>query len=312
MKTETIQSSLTLPFTMYTIKLDLQNSSPVSTFLAATIRGGIGYALRSCVCSFMQENCSKCLLQHSCAYSLLFNSAPPPDAPRLKNYAAIPRPFAIYPQKSGSNISLSLLLIGAAAIKSLPYFIYALNILGKRGLGRNRVPFDVTEVWSPSETLVYTKGVTVLTEEYQGENLEIVVGSGTQRRITIEFVTPYILRQNDRIVSTIAPYPFFSSILRRITNLHAFYGENPTNTIDPYPFLACTKQICVTSHLKPLPTKRYSTRQKTVIDYTGMVGHLALEGELGPVYPLLAAGQVVGIGKNTVFGYGRYRMTDVA
>jgi hypothetical protein len=43
---------------------------------------------------------------------------------------------------------------------------------------------------------------------------------------------------------------------------------------------------------------------------SGFMGDLTLEGDLGPVGPLLELGEALHVGKATVFGLGRYRLVS--
>jgi CRISPR/Cas system endoribonuclease Cas6 (RAMP superfamily) len=40
-----------------------------------------------------------------------------------------------------------------------------------------------------------------------------------------------------------------------------------------------------------------------------MTGSVRLSGDVGTLMPLLKAGEVLGVGKNTVFGFGEYVVT---
>ena len=54
--------------------------------------------------------------------------------------------------------------------------------------------------------------------------------------------------------------------------------------------------------------KRYSARQKRKIPMNGFQGTLTYEGDYGSFLPLLKVGEYIHLGKDTIFGYGRYTM----
>ena len=58
--------------------------------------------------------------------------------------------------------------------------------------------------------------------------------------------------------------------------------------------------------------RRYSSRQRQEMVLGGVVGEVALRGELAPFAELLAVGQWTHLGKNTSFGLGRYRLEAIA
>ncbi len=58
---------------------------------------------------------------------------------------------------------------------------------------------------------------------------------------------------------------------------------------------------------------RYSSRQRTHMQLGGLLGQLRLSGPgVAPLWPLIALGQWLHLGKNTSFGLGRYRVTPAA
>ena len=51
---------------------------------------------------------------------------------------------------------------------------------------------------------------------------------------------------------------------------------------------------------------RFSARQKRKIPMNGFKGTLAFFGDYGSLLPLLKVGEYIHLGKDTVFGYGKY------
>ena len=68
----------------------------------------------------------------------------------------------------------------------------------------------------------------------------------------------------------------------------------------------------VQADMRPVEQHRFSTRQKRSIDYSGMTGSVRLNGDIGTFMPLFKAGEVLGVGKNTVFGFGEYQCNVMA
>jgi len=54
--------------------------------------------------------------------------------------------------------------------------------------------------------------------------------------------------------------------------------------------------------------ERYSRRQERRIPMGGLVGSVTYRGPLDEFLPWLALGEHVHVGKNTVFGMGKYRL----
>lgn len=298
-------SPITILYRLFTIDLDLQSDKPVSRFLAATLRGGFGYTLKRLVCSFRSSECTQCLLKSKCIYPFLFETAPSPDAPRLRKYRTVPRPFAFRPYQNGDSVTVTLLLIGDA-VGMLPFFIHAMNELGKRGLGKGRIPFTVQQVATRSRDCVYRHDAPDACCEVQPENIMVQPGEARDGSVTLSFSTPLVMRKDGKILDEFLPEVFITTLLRRITNLNAFFGSTREIEIDPHPWIDAMRGLEVQADMRPVEQHRFSTRQKRSIDYSGITGSVRLSGGVGTLMPLLKAGEILGVGKNTVFGFGEY------
>ncbi len=296
-----------LPYKRFRFLLDTNGRNVISRFPEATLRGGFGYTLRSLVCTTTGKACRECLLRHNCAYAFLFETSPPPDAPRLRKVDAVPRPFMLRAGESGSEPRVDITLIGKAT-GYLPYFIYTLNKLGRRGLGKERTPYRITAVRTDTETMVYPLADDQVSSDIAPDRLRIEPGGPSDGSLTLELVSPTVIRRNGRVLSDIDAYSFIATLLRRVTNLAAFFGDPPAADIDPTPYLDAARGLRWETRLRPVQRSRFSTRQHRTIDYSGMVGTIRMQGDVGTLAPLLEAGEVVGVGKNTVFGGGAYRI----
>lgn len=305
------QDRIILPYKQFHITLSLKDSRPVSRFLASTLRGGFGYTLRSIVCTTPQQKCAACILKHTCAYAYIFETFPAPGSARLNKYQAIPRPFTMVPRQQDSTVHITLTLFGNA-IRYLPYFIYTLNTLGRKGLGKYKKRFHVTRVADRKDTTIYPVEENDVATGIVPDLLTVHPGAPKEEPVTLDFYTPLVVRKNGQLLGHFDGDAFLRTLLRRVTNLHAFYGEGPGHDIDPSSYLDAGAYIDFTPDMHKKDASRFSTRQRRHIDYSGIVGTVHLEGATGPVLPLLRAGEVLGVGKNTVFGYGHYRLQEAA
>ena len=297
-----------LPCRLYTITLSFESGRRISRFPAATLRGGLGYVLRGVVCSTPDLPCLHCLLKHRCAYSFLFATPPPPGAARLQSYEAIPRPFALRPRLESDE--LELLLIGTA-LPYLPYLIYALNVLGKKGVGTSRLRFAIQTVRC-ADTHIYPVGDNEVLPDAGFDTLTVEPGEPCNGAVRLQLLTPLVLRRENRVLMDIDPRVLVASLLRRLTNLDAFFGSGAQG-LDPAPYLQSADTLTVhEQQLRVACNRRTSTRQNREIDYSGLTGSVVLKGEVGTLLPLLRTGEVLGVGKNTVFGFGLYRMEKIA
>jgi CRISPR-associated endoribonuclease Cas6 len=300
---------LYIPVKQFDVLLGLENSEKVSAFLASTLRGGFGYTLRSLVCATRNCSCANCMLKRTCVYCFLFESIPPENAPRLNKYKAIPRPFIIRPSQNGAVVDIKLVLVGQA-VTYLPYFIYTFNKLGEKGLGAGRIKFTVEKV-SIAGKQIYPVNNGDVDTVFPSDSIEIMPGEKRNGSVKLDFLTPLVIRKNDETLSSMDGRTFISTLLRRITNLNAFYGKTPDMEIDPVPYLSAAETLFSTWNLVPEKHSRFSTRQQSRLDYSGFTGTVILKGDIGTLMPLLKAGEIFSVGKNTVFGYGQYEMEEI-
>lgn len=300
-------AQLRIPYRLLTTELDLQSELPVSSFVASTIRGGFGYTLKRIVCIQRNIECGACLMKNNCIYPFLLETPPPPDATRLKKYRNIPRPFAFRPCQDGTVIKMKLLLIGKA-VEMVPFFIYTLNELGKKGLGKKNTTFTIVKVWDEGNETVYHAMKPDECGNVTPMMLEVIQGNPLYGSLTLTFKSPLVIRKNGAVLHSFEAFPFFTTLLRRITNLNAFYGIDPHCSINPQQWLSAAKSIVCETATEPFQQKRFSTRQNKKIDYTGITGTVKLTGDIGTLMPLIQAGEVLGVGKNTVFGQGEYEV----
>jgi len=298
-----------IPYKKFNIALALQGNDSISRFPAATIRGGFGITLRKLVCPTVDIECSGCLLRNNCVYCYLFETTPPSDALRLKNYKAVPHPFTLWCNQSGSSLNVELLLVGKA-IQYLSYFIYTLRRLGTQGLGKEYVKFDIVNVTADSIT-VYENGSDSVNMQFENDKLIFTTDKNLSGSCTLDIYSPMLLRRDGKFVNGFDSYSFMSTLLRRITSLYVFHcdGRNFDNCKEL--INSWVNEVSTVAHLNMVRNNRFSTRQKQQIDYDGFTGTVKLTGNIGKYLPLLKAGEVLAVGKNTAFGFGRYGVEEL-
>ncbi|NLP02456.1 MAG: CRISPR system precrRNA processing endoribonuclease RAMP protein Cas6 [Fibrobacter sp.] len=297
---------LVIPVTTISVNLILENENPVSAFHGATFRGGFGYTLRSLVCVTGKKTCENCLFLESCAYSFLFETPPPPNSVRMAKYRAVPHPFAMVASQEKSSLKVDLKLFGEA-YRYIPHFIYTLNKLGTKGIGKNRTKFTVKDaLWDGK--VIYSEKSTSVEPGITPLRVTVIPGEPKQGKIRLRFVTPLTIKKDGKELLRFDKKAFFTSLLRRITNLNAFYGVDKSINIDPMIYLKPVEGLTVQDSMRVENRTRFSTRQKKKLDYSGLTGEVTIEGETGTLFPLLRAGEITGVGKNTVFGSGVYEM----
>jgi len=98
--------------------------------------------------------------------------------------------------------------------------------------------------------------------------------------------------------------------LRRLSSLSYFYGGQQWD-IDYGGWIQQAEAVeIVERQIEWTNRSRYSTRQQQRTDLSGFVGSVTYQGEIGPFLPLLRLGELIHVGKNAVFGNGRFEIGE--
>jgi len=282
-------------------------------------RGLLGHSLRRSVCVTRAPTCDGCLLRSHCVYSTFFET-PPACAKTAKRYSALPHPFVLEPPPAGERefapgepLNLGLTLIGAAG-DLLPYLIHALQRAGERGLGREDGRFRLLEV--TQETALGSDRWKSVFKSDTGTLRSLRSHAPTlgacPEAVQLELLTPLRIKQRAHYVcpAELDARALLGTLASRVQLLAELYAspQAPPATPDRGALHAAIDQVHVeTSALRWVDWTRYSSRQRTHMQLGGLLGQLRLSGpSVTPLWPLIALGQWLHLGKNTSFGLGRY------
>ncbi len=295
------------------------------SYKGATFRGSFGQVFRRLTCSVSKGKCSDCILKNQCAYSYIFETAPHPESQALRNYESIPRPFLFEPPletkrdyKPGEKLIFDLLLIGRA-IQYLPFFIVTFKEMGTVGLGYGRRPFILEKIESTSidgqEQVVYigdSNTVNNVDFSYSGNDIikRANYKAGTAiSKTKIEFLTPIRLKDKGQLVRKPVFYSLFRQAMRRISSLSYFHNGRSLEA-DYAGLTKRSENVClIEDNTSWRDWERYSSRQGKRMNMGGLVGSVVYEGDITDFIPWLLIGEEVHVGKNSVFGLGKYRMS---
>jgi len=288
---------------------ETQNSFALPDFKGPTFRGKFGHVLKRTICVMKGQDCRLCPIRAQCPYIYLFET-------QKTNGQHVPRPFVIEPPLThrqfflkGYPLYLRLTLIGRA-IEYLPYFVYCFDQMGKEGIGWDRGKLLLKAIYSVSATgekdMIFDHDTQKLSANIHKISLETFKVQVIPQ-ITIHFYTPTDIRVNGRPLLEISFTDLLKSILRRYHSLRFFHGEGQKERFEIDWDRA--EQVSVVHHnLEFQRFKRYSNRQKKRVPMIGFTGRITYRGDLGPFYPWLKIGELIHVGKNTVFGMGGYRL----
>jgi hypothetical protein len=309
----------------------LQATTPVhlSAFAGSTLRGGFGHVFKRTVCVWPPGDCGRCLLKDRCAYPYIFETAPPPDAEKLRGLEQLPRPFVLEPPERGGKQSyrpgerfdFGLVLVGRG-IGYLPYFVLAFGELGRTGLGAGHGHFDVIEVLAehPSATQrIWSAGTAglsdadaMVTASELARPPILAKKSELPKRLVLHFLTPARVRSEGRVRSALTFQELVRALLRRLSSLCYFHCDCELKVDFKGLIEGALVFRTVEDSSRWQEQGRFSGRQRQSIDMSGVLGRVVFEAPEAsawePYLPLLAAGEWVHVGKGTVMGLGKYRV----
>lgn len=306
-----------LPIARYRYRFVALTPVQFPDWSGSALRGAFGHSLRRLACMTRAKECSGCPLLETCPYPAVF--APPPTADTLHRLTQAPAPYVIEPEcwgarriEPGEGWHFDLVLFGRA-LRELPIITYAWRQAARRGLGAGDGQSDLESV---EHLLPDGSSEPVLTAP-EGRILEhqptIPDHLPTEcRRLSIRLTTPLRLQDNGRAVppDRLTPDRLLIAAVRRVSLMGRCHGAGAPDW-DFAELARLAKDVTGTKALTWRDWTRRSARQQQTMTLGGVVGVWRLEGNLTPFIPALKIGQWLHIGKETVFGLGRYQLDDI-
>lgn len=273
-----------LDITRIYYRLAVQDIKRFSRFPEAGVRGAMGY--------FLYDEYKKSFgdLTRQEAFAELYRAllGPLPGEP-LPAQGPQPRSinlrFFEIPQERNKS-GLEITFFGDSA-KLAGLLEESLVTLGDEGIGERANRFIIDGMRPPTKT----------------DLADIRIPA--QGSVRLQFYTPTSFRHNRKEVKDWDLEMFSWNLLQRIELLCSAYGD----ANGEFPFdelLAQMLSMESAAQTRKLVRSRLSSRQNKRIDYSGFIGIVQLDNVPVEVSAVLAIGEVIGVGKNTTFGGGRY------
>ncbi len=207
---------------------------------------------------------------------------------------------------SGDSLKFNLLLFGPAIVYFSQY-LQAFQLLGMNGIGKNSAKFVIKRLTNTigedilAEHNIYIENVRPKPiSEYVSYRIP-----KTADAARLIFHTPLSIKYQKEMIQSFDPEAILSSIERRIYMLNCYKGTD-------------LERITINSHvpklqyeeIKHIDVKRYSNRHESKIKLSGICGYADFEDIDETCKELLLAGELIHIGKNTSFGFGRYSFAE--
>ena len=313
--------SLDLPVRVLEVHLRALEPILLPRFAGSKLEGALGHTLYALSCVRRDlESCDACPLRTLCPYGALYHPICPQHLP-LKSLETPPRPlvFGIHygdeqRLEPGESFTFRLLLVGEAG-KHLPFVLSALAQMGEAGLGLGRGRFRLEAVVGLHP---YRSEATVLAGAEGPRSLEAPVVNAEDLPVVLGNALNLTFSSLLHLKADLTPEPTFEALIRalqrRVSTLEQLYGAGKSLGAD-YQTLPqqARKMRLLSGRLTPAHQARSGKGGPPVV-FSGGVGRLtyvALEGDFAAFSGLLRYGELLGVGKWTHFGAGRYRIGEV-
>lgn len=307
---ETLHKALKIHYIKLFFTLELAENTVLPENKVSALRGGIGEMLlrANCIQDRECERCyfaSECIIQHT-MYSQFEKKPRFVTTGESIGYVIECDNYQKEFMK-GNTLMFQLILFGKTAVY-FNLFLQAIHMLGMNGLGKQASHFRVRNIENMSGEPILD-GLDVYMDRYRVKQLEDYV---EKRLKTLEgvtsvkmiFETPLTVKYNGKFLQEFNMEAIIRSLKRRIYMLDCFEGIDGEDAFNQdYPFLVIRRQ-----EVERKAVKRFSSRKQSSMYLNGIQGEIELEQVKPDTLGLLLAGEQMHIGKNTSFGFGKYRI----
>lgn len=278
----------------------------------SALRGGMGEMLLRANC-VRDRNCEACDFESECLVRRTMYSKMEIQPTFMTSGDSVGYVLECedYREKfaAGDTFSFNLLLLG----KTIVYFSQFLNAfyaLGQSGLGKEKSRFLITSVTNSRKEKILDQGAVYMKRyvintlmDYVRYREKALTGEGP---ILIKFQSPLSLKYRGEQQEWFQIEAVLAACRRRVYMLDCFEG------IEAEVSGGGTEQERLPEELSefhnPVRVRRYSSRTDSGMELRGIEGELEISSPDSEMLRLLIAGELMHIGKNTSFGFGRFRV----
>ena len=272
----------------------------------SALRGGMGEVLLSEHCIYPADRqCSGCSFETECLVRRIMYSKFDIRPDFVTTGESIGYVISCEDYRTsfeeGDTLSFTMTLFG----KTIVYFttiLFAFYQLGQIGLGREKARFIIERVTNTTgEPLV--EGSNVYKENYKVHLLGDYVAYRMEKETgnRLHFHTPLAIRLKGVELDEFDAEAIINAAARRLYMFDCFEGIEADKIViprDELPHIRAQKVI-------PTKVRRYSSTHGGGIYLTGIRGEVVFDGLSDDVRRLMLAAEVLHVGRNTSFGFGR-------
>lgn len=289
--------------------LTMMHDTILSTNKVSALRGGIGTMLLNSNC-IQNRQCGKCSFIDECLVQRIMYSKFDVKPNYITTGESVGYVFECYDKKrhfrKGDTLEFNLILFGKSIIHFSQY-IQAIFSLGQSGLGSHHSHFLISRIQNEYGKDILQNGNIIMknylyqtVEDYVQEKLE-GLSNYDYSTITLQFLSPTSIKYKGKFITQFDIDPIMQSIVRRIEILN-YYENNPISGKD----LITSMPNIINEHSFVTEVNRYSSTHNGNIRLQGIIGNITLSDIDENSLIILLAGELLHIGKNSSFGFGKY------
>ena len=315
------------PISRLQLQLKLLDAHAPPGYWGSRLRGGYGRVLKEQLCDHQElPDCRDCPRFRACDYPGLFEPVRTAaesrlaDAP-LRAQTSLPRPFVMdiprhfsAAQLQTGHLHFGLTLLGELC-RRIEYPVTAFSLFGQMGIeaaGGQRAHFmleEVRDVLGGGRSLFAAMDFQRVTARDVLEVVRAARWTTTPVELEVRFITPVRIERG-RVRDF---YELIYELCNRVGGLWQMYGAAWPGQSAFYRWRnELLKQArgvqTVQSELRDFTTARYSHRQGQKLPLYGFIGTMRFAGDFAPFEDLLRVGEIVHIGQQTGFGFGRIQV----
>ena len=281
---------------------------------ASALRGGMGEMLLRINC-IRDRHCDQCPYEPECLVRRIMYSKMRTQPEFMSAGDSVGYVICCEDRRenfeAGDTFEFSMMLFGRMAV----YFgqiLQAFQYLGYQGLGKEKAKFKIVRVTN-SKLQNILDGQNVYMERVTTQRIADYVSYRKEKRretpgnsAILILRTPLTIKSQGEQLSEVQAEAFFKSIVRRLYMLNCYEKSDAKAPEELESIPTLTMQS-----VRPVTVKRYSTTHDDRIGLEGIIGECRMENVSERNLELLYAGELVHVGKNTSFGFGRYTVKEV-
>ncbi len=293
--------------------IEFLEDTELPVYKASALRGGMGEMLLRANCVRDRE-CEKCDFESECIVRRTMYSKMEIQPSFMTSGDSVGYVIECEDYRdrveAGDTLRFNLILFGKTIVYFTSFFT-AFYGLGTRGLGKADGKFSIVSVTN-SRNMPIFDGEKLNMDRYEilkvADYISFRKGQLKNAGPTgLKFQSPLSVKYRGEELRAFDPIAIMESACRRIYMLDCFEGIE-SNVHDLSFIEALTiPELRGESH-RYVSVRRFSNHQGSAMYLKGIEGEMHLSAITDEALDILLAGELVHIGKNTSFGFGRYRV----